>query len=83
VSDYYIGRTACGCVECAVVIECRGDTPQAAEKWRRTVARDIADWIRRGYSIERVSVEYVRENLAVCTHKPQRPGAPRQEEMAP
>lgn len=47
----YIGRDRTGLVVAAVV----EDTPAAM--------RDVADWMRDGLTIERVPVEWVRENL--------------------
>lgn len=56
----YIGRSACGCI---------------VEAWvDRSARRDeIAEALRamvlEGYTVERVTVEYVRENLKACPHK--------------
>ncbi len=59
----YIGRKSCGCVVAATV-----DEPQ----YREDVAKDIADWLRSGLTIERVTVEYARQNLNFsCPHKQQ------------
>lgn len=49
----YIARKSCGCFIYAGI-----DTPTAASE----NAREIAWCIRKGYTIERVTVQYVREN---------------------
>jgi hypothetical protein len=43
----YIARADCGCIVAATI-----DRPE----YRKDVARDTADWIKRGYSIERTTV---------------------------
>lgn len=60
----YIGRAKCGCVVAAAVDE--GD---------RATAKDVAEFIEAGLTVERVTVRYVRENWG-CSHKP------KQEDMA-
>ncbi len=55
----YIGRKSCGCIELAVV-----DNPEHKEK----TAKEIAKAIKWGLKIERVSVQYVRDNMRHCPH---------------
>lgn len=57
----YIARCKCGTIIMATV-----DRPEYAED----VANDVADCIRRGFAVERVTVGYVHENgLTECTCK--------------
>ncbi len=56
----YIGRAKCGCIRYAAV-----DTPDMA----RQIANDIVKIIRDGGTVERVTSEYVRQNMRRCTHK--------------
>ena len=53
----YIGTKKCGCVVAAVV-----DNPDHA----KDVAKDVAGFIRKGLSIERVSIEKARVRLNRC-----------------
>lgn len=53
----YIGRKACGCITLAVV-----DNPNHT----KDTARSIAAAIRRGLTVERVTVEYVRLHMKKC-----------------
>jgi len=55
--------SGCGCCEAASV-----DEPQ----YPKSNAKDVAQWIRAGYTVERRSVEWVRENLRRCPHKEDR-----------
>ena len=56
----YIGRRNCGCVVAVSV-----DTPF----YRRDVAKDLAEFIRRGYTVERVTVEQAKQMLQPhCEH---------------
>lgn len=48
----YIGIAPCGCIRMAVT-----DRPEA----RRAAAMEIAAAIRSGYTVERVTCEYVRQ----------------------
>jgi hypothetical protein len=43
----YVARSSCGCLVAATV-----DLPE----YRSSVARETADWIRRGYAVERTTV---------------------------
>jgi hypothetical protein len=54
----YAGRKRCGCVVAACV-----DEPNHA----RDVAREIANWVRAGMTVERMTVEDVRGALHRCT----------------
>ena len=49
----YIGRSPCGCITFATV-----DMPEH----KRTVAKEVAQAMRDGLTIERVTVQFVREN---------------------
>lgn len=56
----YIGRAPCGCVRAATV-DLASDP--------KGVARDVADFIKDGLTIERVPHQYVRDNLWRCPHQ--------------
>lgn len=56
----YVAITKCGCVVATIV-----DDP----RWQDDIATDIADWIKDGLTIERKTVQWVRENLTFCSHK--------------
>ena len=55
----YIGRKSCGCIVLAVV-----DMPEH----RKHTAKEIAKGIKEGLKIERVTCQYVRENMRRCPH---------------
>lgn len=55
----YIGRKPCGCVTCITV-----DIPDM----QKENAKEIAKWIRRGYTVEHVTVEVARKSFTVCPH---------------
>lgn len=55
----YIAR----CKKCNAIVMATVDIPEHAED----VANDIADCVRRGFTIERVTVGYVRQNWSSCT----------------
>lgn len=56
--DYaYIGICKCGQVICAIV-----DNPGRA----KTVANEVARWIRAGLIVERATNDYVREHWSQC-----------------
>lgn len=57
----YIARERCGCITGAAV-----DEPQYA----KAVAKDVADWIKDGRTVERVPTTVVREHFARCSRKP-------------
>ena len=59
----YIARKTCGCVVAAQV-----DTPE----YSRAVAKEIGNWVRDGYTVERMTVATVRVSLARCPHEPAR-----------
>ena len=59
----YIGRKPCGCV-CAAY----ADEPEIKDD----IAKEIAKWIKQGLTVERVTDQYVRDNLTFnCPHKAQ------------
>lgn len=55
----YIGIAKCGCIRWACV-----DTPDMAKQ----IAKDIPKIIKQGGKIERVTCEYVRQNMRRCSH---------------
>lgn len=56
----YIGRKpGCGCVVAAIV-----DDPA----YRKQTSKDLADFVKRGYGVERVSVETAQVSVARCQH---------------
>lgn len=55
----YIAKKSCGCIIAACV-----DEP----KYNKETAKDLASWIKKGYTIERVKTEFARLNLARCNH---------------
>jgi hypothetical protein len=65
----YIAKKACGCIVAAVV-----DSPTH----RKDVARETSKWIRAGFKVERVTSQWVRENLTFgkCPHQPTEPTQP-------
>ena len=54
----YVGILPCGCCVAAVV-----DTGD------KFAAKDVAGFIRRGYTVERQPIEWVRQNLHRCIHQ--------------
>lgn len=56
----YIAKRECGCIVMACV-----DNPEH----RRDTAKEVAQAIREGYVIERVSSDFVRENWFCENHK--------------
>lgn len=63
-SDYsYVARKACGCMVGATV-----DDPAH----KKDVAREIAEWVREGLTIERVTHDVVRKEFmgSKCPHEP-------------
>lgn len=62
-SDCYVGFKACGCAVAAAV-----DNPAH----RKDTAKSIAAWVKDGLTVERRTVEWVRENLRPCKCEPQR-----------
>ena len=62
----YIARKECGCIVAATM-------DSAAH--RVEVARDVAAWIRKGLTIERVESDQVQELWGPkCTHEPTQQG---------
>jgi hypothetical protein len=59
----YIARADCGCVVAAISDEI---------EHRKVVASAVSNWVKRGYAIERVSDQYVRDhlNFGKCPHVP-------------
>mgnify|MGYP001595242035 CR=1 FL=1 len=55
----YVGVAPCGCIRCVTV-----DVPAYA----KTVRRDVASFMRSGYTIERMAVERVRVRLCLDKH---------------
>lgn len=55
----YIARKSCGCIVAAAV-----DMPEH----RKHVAKEIAKWIKDGLILERVTCQYVRDNMKKCKH---------------
>lgn len=55
----YIARKACGCIVMASV-----DLPE----WKKEIAKEVASCLRDGLTIERVTCEYVRQNMKDCPH---------------
>ena len=55
-SSFYIGRKACGCVVAAVVDSLGAEVE---------TAKDVADFIRAGYSVEHIEADSL--NLKRCT----------------
>ena len=58
-SDAFVGIKDCGCVVAACV-----DNPER----KREVAKFVGDLIRSGLRVERVTDEWVRENMKSCPH---------------
>ena len=54
----YVGILPCGCCVAAVV-----DTGD------KFTAKEVAGFIRRGDTVERQTIEWVRQNLHRCTHE--------------
>lgn len=57
----YIARKACGCIVMACV-----DSP--LPECRKDNAKEIGKAIKDGLTIERVTCEYVRQNMKRCPH---------------
>lgn len=53
----YVAKKSCGCVVAAHV-----DRPQ----YKNEVAKEVSRWIKEGYTVERVTQEFVRLNLKGC-----------------
>lgn len=52
----YVGRRKCGCV--VAWISCT--VPQ------KDLSKEVSCWLRKGLSVERMSVDDVRTNLKLC-----------------
>ena len=57
----YIAKERCGCITGAAV-----DEPQYAKQ----TAKDVAEWIADGRTIERVSLDIVKASFAQCPRTP-------------
>ncbi len=55
--DCYVGIKPCGCMVAWVY-----DDP----KYPKDVAKSVADFIKRGYSVERANTDDVRHKLSKC-----------------
>lgn len=64
----YIGRKPCGCVVAAAV-----DNPEYVQRTAHTVAQFVKD----GLAVERVTTEVARELLRICPHQPKKPRRPK------
>lgn len=70
-TDYsYIGRLPCGCVV-AVTVD-YGD---------KDTATDVAEFIKDGLTVERVTHDYVRENFVTEDHCPHYAVKPKQQPL--
>jgi len=59
ISEYcYIGRKSCGCVVAA-----------CCDQGDENTASDVADFIKSGYTIERIKTDEARVMLTSCKHK--------------
>ena len=56
----YIGRKDCGCIVLAIV-----DNPEH----KKDTAREVGKAIKDGLKIERVTDQFVRDNMKRCPHK--------------
>lgn len=56
----YVGIKDCGCTVAAVVDDAK------TKKEKKELASDVAGFVRSGLTIERKTVEWVRENLSGC-----------------
>jgi len=56
----YLGLKDCGCAVAAVVDE---------KNHQKDVAKSVANFIKDGLRIERVTIEEARETLHSCDHK--------------
>lgn len=55
----YVGRKACGCLVTVAV-----DKPQ----WKRETAKSVAEWMRDGLTVERMTVADVQAAKLGCIH---------------
>jgi hypothetical protein len=60
----YISRKPCGCIVWAMV-----DEENPSPQYKRELARELANCIRHGETIERVTAEFVRQQKFDCPHK--------------
>ena len=65
----YVGRCKCGGILAAVVAEAEWMTDPAKRRHYETVevAKDVADFVREGLTIETMEVEQVRLEFGSCT----------------
>lgn len=67
----YIARRKCGCICCVTL-----DDPDDAES-AKSNAKDVAEWMRHGLTIERMTVAAAKTDPAFfpkeCPHRPKLP----------
>jgi hypothetical protein len=66
----YIARCKCGC---GALIFATVDEPGQSKERRDDTAKEIATFVRKGFTIERMSVGEVRSARWRCTSKPRKP----------
>ena len=71
--ECYISRRSCGCIVMAVV----NHPAHYAD-----TAKELAKAVKHGETIERVTCQYVRDNMRICTHKAQRRNRAKQEKAS-
>lgn len=59
----YVARKRCGCIVSAIV-----DVPEM----KKEIADALSEWVRAGYTVDRVTVDEVRQNFTGihCPHEP-------------
>jgi hypothetical protein len=62
----YIARCKCGCGH---LVFASVDEPTQSDERRRGTAKEIADLIREGFTVERLSVGEVRKAKWMCANK--------------
>lgn len=62
----YVARKSCGCIIAATV-----DEPDM----QKENAKEVARWMRKGFTVDRVTVQHVRDNFEgrYCPHEPEPP----------
>ena len=53
----YVGTKPCGCTVAATVIN---------PEWAKDTAKSVAQWIKDGYTVDKVSLEEVKIKLKSC-----------------
>lgn len=56
----YVGTMPCGCIVAACV-----DDP----RWKNDTSKEVARWIKEGYTVSRVSLDGPQIELKRCIHK--------------